>query len=242
MSFVVQGLESIGQGIESFFGGFAGSISQSITSIFSYFAQVISGVIDGIRRLVGDISNFINRVADTLDNIGKAVVAGLSEAWNLIRTVFGDLVGFFKNLPKMIWTGLTELYNAIVTAYNAFRSFIGSALQEFINILSGFFGYIADVMLYPFSYIRYLFNYALYYLITHAENLIGGFLFGTALYELKSMKYTSLSDFMGKMFATGLKYYLIDQAIMGLITLYRQKSRIKKPVPPAVPVFGGVKL
>jgi hypothetical protein len=56
------------------------------------------------------------------------------------------------------------------------------------------------------------------------------------------MEYHGLSSTMSELFFSAFKFWAMDESVSAIFKLYAYKSRIQKPLPPAPPIFTGVKL
>ena len=242
MSEILQGLESVGAGISSFFGSAGSFIQSGISDIITAIQQFVTEVNNGIKSFIGSIDNFVNGVVKDFHNFANSVSTFFGNSWDTLKTVFGDIVNFFKNLPENIKYGAEFIYNELKHDFLTYRQIVSGAIESFVSKIVGFANGIRDIMTYAFSYVRYEFNYMLYYLATHSKNLVGGFLFGMYFNEVKKMKYASLGEIMGNLFFTSAKYLFLDTTTHQLFSFFTVIQRVPKPVPPPIPIVNGIKL
>ena len=242
MSFIIQGIETVGSDLEHFFGSASASIQSGISSITGGISSLIKSLIDGIIDFIGDVKKFVSEVTKDFENFIKSVDSFFGNAYSTIKTFVGDIIGFFKNLPQEFLDAVNFIKKEIGILFEDLKKIMIGVVDDIMTNIISFFNNVKCLMMFAFNWIRYEFNYLLYYLVTHAQNLIGGFIFGLYLNEIRKHKPASISDLLRHMLTVSLKYGFLDMSMMSLFTLYSIRGKIKKPTPPVIPILSGVKL
>jgi len=242
MSFIIQGIESVGSDLENFFGSASSDIQHGISSITGGISSLIKSLVDGIIDFIGDVKKFVSEVAKHFEDFVKSVDSFFGNAYSVIKTVIGDIIGFFKNLPQEFMDAVNFIKKEIEILFTDLKKIMTGVVDDIVSTIISFFNNIKCLMMFAFNWIRYEFNYLLYYLATHAQNLIGGFIFGLYLNEIRKHKPASIGDLMKHMLTVSLKYGFLDMSMMSLFTLYSIRGKIRKPTPPTIPILSGIRL
>ncbi len=242
MSFIIQDLTNAGSSLANYFGSVSNDIAGGISSIITQILKFLESIANGIEQAIGSIENYFTLLSNDFHNFITWIQNALAGLWDNLRVVFGDILGFFNNLGKYIVQGFQFISSLLVTAFNDFKNLIVAGVSDFIHGIISFGDVIYGVMTYALSFIRYEINYFLYYVSTNFSNLGGGFIMGLFVYDVQNLKMQSLTQYIRDLFATSLKYFVLDATMQSLFFFIGVAGKVKKPVPPQFPNIGGIKL
>lgn len=151
-SYIAQIFQAIWNGICSIFG-----IHSPSTVMMEIGKNIMEGLFEGIKRLLGKIVDIWNNLKEITSNVFNSIKNAIVNVWNSINSAISNALNTIKNAISNAWnavkndfTNAWNAYKMIVTnSINSIKDVISNVLNEvksFIsNVLNGIKSVISDI-------------------------------------------------------------------------------------------------